>query len=1175
MEEKNESYVSLQTERDRLQQRVTELEQELARRDEAQHTPNPPAIPQSLQQNEATYRKIVEQSTDGIILMNEEGIIVEWNHGAEQITGVPREQVLGQAAWDVLFTMAPDDGQKTPELYASFQQSILAFGKSGEAPWLNQLLENELCNPDGTVRYVQQATFAIETAKGYMLCGFARDITERKYMEEALTWESHINAILADLSRSLLASTTLDDMACKVLEYARSMTGSAFGYVGYIDPRTGYLIAPTMTRDIWEACEVPDKDIVFKSFGGLWGWVLDHRTSLMTNEPCNDARSSGIPQGHIPICRFLSAPAMVGDKLVGQIALANAEQDYTQRDLVLIEHLASLYALAIQRKRVEDALHEHEQLLQNVVSNVPIILSAVDTEEVFTLSEGKGLQDIGSAPGRYVGNSITEVYRDYPYIIELIQCALRGEETHAVIEEWGKAFDIRCTPVYGERGSITSATIIAVDITEQKQTEDELKRAWQAAESASLARSEFLANMSHEIRTPLNAIIGMSNLLHDTNLTIKQHDQVETIRLSSEALLTLINDILDFSKMEADRLEVEHLAFNLRTCVEDALGLLAPRASEKGLNLAYWIDEELPLELVGDITRLRQVLVNLVSNGVKFTEQGEVLVSLGCDAVTPAYSGQIMLHVQVRDSGIGIPEERHDRLFQSFSQVDPSTSRKYGGTGLGLVISKRLVEMMGGSMWFASEVGKGSTFHFNLPLEVDQSVGIPSNNIAALNTNPHAFQQRRVLIVGNNRTNNTILTLLVTTWNMQIEAATSEQAALHMLQQRAYDFDVVIFDQHTATRENNVFENEIASACNRFHLPLILFVSLLDLRGKERQQTTYNNEVVLTRPIKPIQLYEVLENILTTPQEALRINEHPLWNSGRARKPSFTPQQQQHYPLRILLAEDNAINQKVALSLLERIGYRADVAANGLEVLEALRLQLYDVVLMDVQMPEMDGIEATRHIRQSWSPHRQPAIIAMTAHAMQEDRQKCLDAGMDDYLVKPVRIQELVNALEKVGQRKEERQHTHTPPAMPVQSSPSSQKSPQHSPIDMTVLNQFQTIVGDKLDDFIQELVTIFLAETPTHLSTMQQALQHGDMLLLKREAHTLKSSSAQLGARNMSALCKELEAMAQAEEYEGAAHLVAQIVTEYERVSAALHEMSLYICQQGEPLVDRIKVHT
>jgi PAS domain S-box-containing protein len=556
-------------------------------------------------------------------------------------------------------------------------------------------------------------------------------------------------------------------------------------------------------------------------------------------------------------------------------------------------------------------------------------------------------------------------------------------------------------PVFDEEGKVIARTGVVTDITDRKEAENALQEAKVTAEGAARAKAEFLANMSHEIRTPLNAVVGMTGLLLDTELNGEQRDFVKTIRKSGDSLLEVINEILDYSKIEAGKLELELHPFYLRNCIETALDLVSADAAERGINLAYIIEDSTPNKLVGDETRLRQVLVNLLNNAVKFTEEGEVVVTVRPQRIDER---DYEIHFSVRDTGIGIPMDRMDRLFRSFGQVDASTTRKYGGTGLGLTISKHLVESMGGEISVQSEVGRGSTFSFWITAQAE-----PDTSILYPRGDQPELTGKRVLIVDDNLTNTQILTKQTSAWGMMPQALRSGSEALDLLR-KGETFDIAILDLQMPEMDGISLANEIRRLRNPETLPLVMLTSL----GRRSDREKGNEKLFaasLVKPIKPSSLYNVLMDVFKN-------RPTPIRQTSSLGK--IDSQLAKRHPLQILLAEDNPINQKVATKILERMGYRADVVGNGLEVIQALERQSYDLVLMDIQMPEMDGEVATHLIRQRYSKDRQPYIVAMTAHALEGDREKYLNIGMDNYISKPVRVEELAKVLENTPTRDKE-----------------------------------------------------------------------------------------------------------------------------------------------------------
>ncbi|MHB1536210.1 MAG: hybrid sensor histidine kinase/response regulator, partial [Acidimicrobiales bacterium] len=667
----------------------------------------------------------------------------------------------------------------------------------------------------------------------------------------------------------------------------------------------------------------------------------------------------------------------------------------------------------------------------------------------------------------------------------------------------------RKVPIFGEDGDPSFLLGISEDITEAKEITDRLREATEAAQAASQAKSEFLSTMSHEIRTPLNGVIGMTGLLLDTELDPEQRDYAETARSSGEILLGLVNDILDFSKIEAGRVDLEEIDFDLRSAIEGSLDLVAAPAHQKGLELAALIGSDLPLGVRGDPGRFRQILTNLLSNAIKFTEVGEVIVKAG---LVGAAADTVELRIEVSDTGIGIGPLQREKLFESFTQADASTTRRYGGTGLGLVISKRLAELLGGEIGVDSEPGQGSTFWFTVRLACSEAATVVTPAAGA------QLEGLRVLVVDDNATNRTILDKSLRSWRMRptcVEGAPQALAALRQGVGREEPFDVAVLDYHMPDMDGLELARAIKADGN---LPVRLaLLTSSGLKGDARAAQQAGIEAFLTKPVHQSSLFDCLATLMSPDRDPAvepLITRHSAVQARHRRRDH------------ILVVEDNVVNQKVAARLLENMGYRVDVAATGLEALRALDRMRYAAVLMDCQMPEMDGFEATREIRRLERDDRHTLIIAMTAGATREDEAQCLAAGMDDYVAKPVRRAELARVL----QRRTVEADALEPQALAVLQELDQQDHDQTAP-----------------------LIQLFLDQTRLRLDALRQGAQNGDGETLAAALHTLKGSCATFAAARMATLCAQLEVLGHDDKIAQAGAILDQLDVEYGQVTVGL----------------------
>lgn len=676
---------------------------------------------------------------------------------------------------------------------------------------------------------------------------------------------------------------------------------------------------------------------------------------------------------------------------------------------------------------------------------------------------------------------------------------------------------------------------LQTEIEERAKNEVRLNELMVEIEETANAKGAFLANMSHEIRTPMNAVIGMTGLLLDTKLDRSQREFVETVRQSGESLLTIINDILDFSKIESGKLELEEHPYDLRRSVADALDLVANLAASKGIELTLDYIEPCEDILVGDVTRLRQVLVNLLSNAIKFTSEGQVSVEVS----THRIEGNLTeTRIAVIDTGIGIPAERVSTLFDAFTQVDASTTRKFGGTGLGLAICKQLVGLMGGEIKVTSTIGEGSEFAFTIVTPWRERVDESRTVQLLLGV--------KALVVDDNAVNRRILDEQLGRWGIDVFAFARAEDAIHFVQNTSSPFDIALIDMQMPEIDGVELAQRLAEMIPT--TPRVLLSSISNLVAREERVLF---DALLSKPVKPWQLRETVTQLLietSTAMDTSTLADDDSINFDLETKPKFS----------LLLAEDNVVNQKVAMGMLDKLGHRADVVSNGLEAVRALTLRPYDIVLMDVQMPELDGIEATKTIR-SDTTLQQPYIIALTANAMRGDRERCIAAGMNEYVTKPIDLTALSNALEEgakqLGLYSTSGGVLEESDPLDVADAPAASRSDE---VDLEVIRTLIEPLGEFGAELLEDLVQTFLSETPPILEEMSQALETNDLEVAQRHAHSLKSSSRTLGLTRFGQLCADIEVALRQDRAEDAKTLAMPIMRQYDTASSALSSMSL-----------------
>jgi two-component system, sensor histidine kinase and response regulator len=1053
------------------------------------------ALEERLRNTEAFYQALVETLPQNILRKDLQGRFTFANRKFCQSIGKPLEELIGKTDFDLF----------PQELAAKYHRDDVRVMNTREN--LDTVEAHQ--GPHGERLFVHVIKTPLYDASGNVIGvqGIFYDVTQRKRIEEELAYERDLLRALLDYIPDRIY---FKDVNCRFMRCSKSMARR----LGLEDPR-----------------------------GVIGKTDFDFHPAEQAQEFYNDEQ------------RILLTGQALINKLEKQVDVDGQEiwasvtkvPIYTQSGT--IAGLVGLSRDITQLKQTEQALRRAEEKYRAIYEN--------SVEGIFqTTRDGHFLSANPALARMYGYNSPEEVVAALTDIEhQLYVDPSRREEFSRLMREQGEVSGFE-SQIYRKDKSIiwiseSARTAkdaagnllyyegIVEDITLRKLAEFEREKAREAALESARTKAQFLANMSHEIRTPMNAITGMTGLLADTRLTQEQREYVETISTSTGTLLSVINDILDFSKIEAGKLSLEVIDFDLRETVESSVEMLAERAHKKNIELACWIEPEVSTRLRGDPIRLRQILANLVSNAVKFTEKGEVLVHV---TKLEEDTQRFVARFEVKDTGIGISPQAMARIFQEFTQADGSTTRKYGGTGLGLTISKQLVTLMQGKIGVESTPGQGSTFWFGIPFEKQ-----PATDASPTNPATDALGGLRVLVVDDTISLQQILHQQFQQWKIQDEFASTTVEALTEIQGAVEDGDpypLLLIDIDLTDTDGlslaQTIKNDPQLAASR----IIMLTTLLNRLNTTTMKAT-GISACLVKPIRQSRLLECLVDVMSASGAA---SAQPM--DADPGSSSSATMHAAARNVRILLAEDNLVNQRVALKQLKKLGFSADCVSNGNEVLSALQRVPYDIIIMDCQMPEMDGYEVTRRIRQSSSDsyihlRSAPYIIALTANAMHGDREHCLSLGMNDYLTKPLHLHDLEAVLQRALLR--------ISPATPS-PEPAAASEPDPEALDRTIINGLMELREPGQPDPLHELIELFLKDAQPRLQEMEAAASAGDLPKLAAATHTLKGSASNLGARRLAAFCATLEKQSKAGDARQSAQTLAEVTAEFTTVCELLN---------------------